>query len=324
MDETDLRLCQILIVNSRLPHRELAERLGLSVQAVHRRIQSLVGEGVIRAFTARISASHLNAVQAYLFGMPEKTSFRQVIERLEENDCTETAIAVSGNNLFLVALLQNVSELECYVEFVKKAVSMPAPGVALEGSTQFPNAPDRPAGAPRAPLSELDLRILRSLHRDSRKAVEDISGELGVSAKTVKRHLDRMVADGAVEFGIDFMPASSSGVLSFVAVNLRPGSDRATVRRELSAEHGPALITITTPSNLPDALMIMAWSATIQKQQQLVDRIGAHPGVAAVRSHLPQEAHVFETWRDRMLVEGGKGRRSAASPGMAIFSTGKR
>jgi len=308
MDETDLHLCQILIVNSRLPHRELAERLGLSVQAVHRRIQSLADEGVIRAFTTRISAGYLNAVQVYVFGTPEITSFKEVIERLAENDSTTTAVATSGNGLFLLVLLRNISELEGYVEFVKNAVSMPAPGVALEGTTQFLNAPARTAGAPRAPLSELDLRILHSLHRDSRKAVEDVAGELGVSAKTVKRHLDRMVSEGAVEFGIDFDASSSSGVVSFIAVNLRPGSDRAAVRRELAAEHGPTLITITAPSNLPDALMVMAWSATIQKQRQLVDRIGAHPAVAAARSHLPQQSHTFETWRDRLLSERGKGR----------------
>jgi len=311
MDDIDLRLCQILIVNSRLPHRELAERLGLSVQAVHRRIQSLVEEGVIRTFTTRISAAYLNAVQAFLFGVPGLTSFKNVVERLEKDDRTAYAIAVSGNNIFIIALLRNVSELECYVEFVKNALSMPAPGVALEGTTQFPNAPDRPSGPAKAPLTELDLRILRSLHHDSRKAVEDVSGELGVSAKTVKRHLDRMVADGAVEFGIDFIPTASPGNLSFLAVVLRPGSDRATVRRELAAAHGPALVAVTTPSNLPEALMIQTWSATIRKQQELVENIGAHPGVASVVSHFPQDAHTFETWRDRMLSGPGRGAKDS-------------
>src|SRR5512136_124150 len=100
MDETDLALCQILIVNSRLPHRELAERLGLSVQAVHRRIQALVEEGVIRAFTTHISASYLNAVQAYIFGTPALTSFKEVVEKLGDNDSTATAVAMSGNSLF--------------------------------------------------------------------------------------------------------------------------------------------------------------------------------------------------------------------------------
>lgn len=303
MDETDLHICQILIVNSRLPHREVADRLGLSVQAVHRRIQAMVEEGVIRAFTARLSIRYLNAVLAYVFGTPGLTSFKEVVARLGENDCTHNAIATSSNGLFIFVLLRNVSELEGYVEFVKRAVSMPAPGVALEGTTQFLNAPAPPAGAGAVRLSGIDYRILRSLHRDARKAVEEVSAELGVSAKTVRRHLDRMTAEGVVEFGIDFEPASSPGVGAFVILDLKPGSDKADVRRRLAADFGSSLFTITTTSNIPDSISMMSWSPTNLKHRELVDRIGAYPAAAGVRSYLTQEGHAFETWRDRLLDE---------------------
>jgi DNA-binding Lrp family transcriptional regulator len=307
MDETDLRLCQALIVNSRLPYREMAERLGLSVQAVHRRIQSLVDDGVIRAFTARLSVRYLNAMVAYVYGTPGLTSFKEVVARLGENDSTHNAIATSSNGLFIFVLLRNVSELEGYVEFVKRAVSMPAPGVALEGTTQFLNAPVPSASGGAVRLSGIDYRILRSLHRDSRKAVEEVSAELGVSAKTVRRHLERMVAEGVVEFGIDFEPASSPGVGAFVILDLKPGSDKVAVRRELAAQFGSSLFTITTISNIPDSLSMMSWSPTNLKHRELVDRIGAHAAAASVRSYLTQEGHAFETWRDGLLDERASG-----------------
>jgi DNA-binding Lrp family transcriptional regulator len=50
MDEVDIRLCGLLMVNSRTPYRELAEALGLSLQAVHRRIQVMQEVGVIVGF----------------------------------------------------------------------------------------------------------------------------------------------------------------------------------------------------------------------------------------------------------------------------------
>jgi len=291
----------MLIVNSRLPYREIAERLGLSVQAVHRRVQSLVDEGVIRAFTSRLSVGYLNAVQAYVFGTPGLTSFAKVIERLSGNDRTEYAIATSGNGLFIVVLLRNISELEGYVEFVEHEISMPTPGVALEGTTQFLNAPDRPSGKRDIELGGIDYRIIHSLHMDSRKAVEDISAELNVSAKTVRRHLDRMLAGGVIEFGIDFEPSSSPGVGAFINMDLKPGSHKTEVRRELASQMGDSLLTITSCSNLPDCLMIMSWSATNHKHRQLVEKISALPAAGEVRSHLVQEGHTFETWRDTML-----------------------
>jgi DNA-binding Lrp family transcriptional regulator len=53
MDKADVILCQLLLMNSRLSYRRLADMLNLSVAAVHSRIQSLIDAGVIRKFTAR-------------------------------------------------------------------------------------------------------------------------------------------------------------------------------------------------------------------------------------------------------------------------------
>jgi DNA-binding Lrp family transcriptional regulator len=41
MDATDLVLSKLLLSNSRLSYRELADRLGFSVNTVHQRVQAL-------------------------------------------------------------------------------------------------------------------------------------------------------------------------------------------------------------------------------------------------------------------------------------------
>jgi DNA-binding Lrp family transcriptional regulator len=61
LDKTDVILCQLLLANSRLSYRELAEKLDLSVTAIHNRIQSLVEMGIIRKFTAKPSIYAQNA-----------------------------------------------------------------------------------------------------------------------------------------------------------------------------------------------------------------------------------------------------------------------
>ncbi len=43
----------MLMGHSRRSHRELAEKLNLSVTAVHNRIQALIDADIIRKFTAR-------------------------------------------------------------------------------------------------------------------------------------------------------------------------------------------------------------------------------------------------------------------------------
>ena len=62
MDRTDVSLCLFLMTNSRAPYHELAARLGLSINAVHKRIGALVNQGVIKAFSAHPSLASLGAV----------------------------------------------------------------------------------------------------------------------------------------------------------------------------------------------------------------------------------------------------------------------
>ncbi len=57
MDNIDVVLIQLLLANSRRSYGELAGQLGLSVNAVHKRIQALIEAGIIRKFTAKVSAS---------------------------------------------------------------------------------------------------------------------------------------------------------------------------------------------------------------------------------------------------------------------------
>jgi DNA-binding Lrp family transcriptional regulator len=74
MDKTDVILSMLLLANSRTPYRELADKLNLSANAVHKRIQSLIDVGVIRKFTAKISLPALQAVVVILCGKSEAES----------------------------------------------------------------------------------------------------------------------------------------------------------------------------------------------------------------------------------------------------------
>jgi len=86
MDETDRWLMLLLAENTRIPYRELADKLGVSVQAVHRRIQLLTKAGVLRGFTAGISIRYLNAVPVIVFGRSNALSTEDTVKKLSPNE----------------------------------------------------------------------------------------------------------------------------------------------------------------------------------------------------------------------------------------------
>ncbi len=55
MDELDVRLCGLLNLNSCAPYRELADKLGLGLQAVHRPISPHEVNGAIGSTVGRFT-----------------------------------------------------------------------------------------------------------------------------------------------------------------------------------------------------------------------------------------------------------------------------
>jgi DNA-binding Lrp family transcriptional regulator len=61
MDKTDMSLIMLLAANSRLSYAKLAEKLGLSVNAVHKRIQLLIetSTGLSKAAANSYASAHI-------------------------------------------------------------------------------------------------------------------------------------------------------------------------------------------------------------------------------------------------------------------------
>ena len=74
-------------------------------------------------------------------------------------------------------------------------------------------------------LCDLDYKIIRSLKEDSRKATSVVAEEIGVSTKTVRRRLNRMIKNFLIVFSIDWYPDASNDIISAFHVQLKPDAD---------------------------------------------------------------------------------------------------
>ena len=304
MDDNDLRLFQLFFADSRQSYRGLAEKLGLTVQAVHRRIKALEDEGILVGFTAHLSVPHLGAVPVYMSGRSQATSLDAVLESLRGDDSVEAVITSGGNMLFLRSILRGISDLEPHIEFVRKAGMLADPlPIGIEGVVQIG---DRAVSRPpkrTLELSTLDYRIVNELHKDSRASVVVVAKELGVSAKTVARRLDRMLAENVIEFRAIGQLGAMQGSVGMLLIALRPGVDKAQFRKDLKDAFGLSMIEIVTLTNLTDKLFCMAWATTNAGLGELVDRVTKHGSVAGVSSHVIYKEYHFDTWRDKLVAE---------------------
>ena len=218
-----MSLIMQLSANSRLSYAELAEKLDLSVNAVHKRIQLLIETGVIRKFTAKVSLFSATAIVVFVSGTSQLGSFQELPTKLKEHDSIYWLAEGGGKFLYIGAYLRTLSELSDLLEFVKKEAGLPEPTVGIMASAPIQVTPNlKPIDLT---LCDLDYKIIRSLKDDSRKAVSDVAIEVGVSAKTVRRRLMRMTKNNLIELGLEWYPDKSNDIITLLDLHLKPDTD---------------------------------------------------------------------------------------------------
>jgi DNA-binding Lrp family transcriptional regulator len=295
VDKADVILCQMLLTNSRLSYRELAEKLNLSVTAVHNRIQILIDMGIIRRFTARPSILAQNAIHILLIGNTKADNIRELSPKLQKHGSIYWLAVGGGNVLYIGAYLKDIGELEELVSFVKENAQLPELTV---GITRSPIPPNLKSLNFETNLCELDYKIIKSLKNDSRKPIAEVAEEISVSTKTVRHRLDRMTKNFLIELSIDWFPDASNDIISAFHVHLKDGADKNTTNLIMGKNY-PNTLFYWGFSNLPNMFLFMTWSPTSRDVKDLREKIEQQDGVRSVAPNIIFTGYVFETWRDK-------------------------
>lgn len=291
MDEIDLRIIQELIANARVTYRELADRLGLSVNSVHKRVQALAELGVIKEFTVHLSQAALPHIFVRVCGTSPTARMDDTVERLGKNPNT-AMVAVSGSNgLHVLGVLDSLSELGEFVKFVAREAQICDPTVRL---LDLPKS----RATPESSLTHLDYRIIASLLHDSRKQAVDIGAELGVSAKTVKRHLERMEENELIYYRAVFDHASLGGIFTLLDLYLKDEEDTREAVALIRKKYSASLLEIRTFSTIPNNVTIDVWTRTMTDLKTLHHSLLDEGIFEKVIPIFVYGVYHFDTWRD--------------------------
>jgi Lrp/AsnC family transcriptional regulator, regulator for asnA, asnC and gidA len=296
MDKTDIILCQLLLSNSRLSYRELAEKLNLSVTAIHSRIQSLIEMDIIRKFTTRISIFAKKAIPILIIGSSKTNSIKNVKQKIELHNRIYWLAVGGGNVLIIGAYLENISEMEGVVRFVKENAEMPDPTV---GITVSPIPIIKQNVNSEIGFCELDYKIVRSMKDDSRKAVSAVAEELGVSTKTVRRRLSRMIKNFLVEFSIDWYPDASNDIISIFDVQFKNDANPNSANLILQ-KYYPNTLFYWGLSNIPNNYIFMVWTPTSKELKTIRENLEQEPTINTVVANIIYTGYIFKSWRDEI------------------------
>jgi DNA-binding Lrp family transcriptional regulator len=294
MDKTDMSLILFLLQNSRASYSELADKLGLSVNAVHKRIQQLIESDVIHKFIARVSLMASQSLTVYIFGASKLESLKDLPEKLATNESIYWLALSSANYVYTAAYIRNISELEPLISFVKKEAAISEPTI---GIMQPPPSSLKPADLA---LCALDYKIINTLKDNSRTNVADVATDLGVSSKTVRRRLDRMIKNGLIELTLEWYPDKSDDILTLIETKLKTDQNRYTFANQIQKRHAEHILFYWTFANLPNTVTFVVWTNSMSELDKVHDGLEKEPPVTSAVPYVLRIGYIFKTWRDQL------------------------
>jgi DNA-binding Lrp family transcriptional regulator len=298
MDKTDMSLIMLLSENSRLSYAELAEKLNLSVNAVHKRIQLLIETGVICKFTAKVSLFAAKAIVVFLSGISQLGSFQDLPDKLKAQGSINWLAIGSGKFLYMGAYLKSLNDLEPLVSYVKKEADIPEPTIGI--MSVVPVTPQQALKLPETSLCELDYRIIRSLKDNARKAISDVADEMGVSAKTIRRRLSLMTKNSLIELSIEWYPDKSNDIMTLIDLHLKPQANISEAYSILK-KYAPNTLFYFSYVNIPNTATFTVWTNSMIELQNIREKLEKEENVASVTPNILLIGYIFNTWRDQLI-----------------------
>ena len=285
MDEIDLHIAKILLKNCRTTYRLIAEELNLSLNAIYKRVQNLIDLGIIRAFTARPSLIALNGIEVLIYGKTIGKDTTLISQELGLNNNTYFVGVAGGNLLYIGGFLKNISELhECII-------SMSTIGKLENTLTLIKKYPYR---INPEKLIDLDYKILENISTDGRKTIKDIGDEIKISAKTVQKHINKMIEYDLVDFSINFAPQI---LTSQFHIYLERESDYNEELKRIEKKYENNILYLQQYSNIPNLIMMTALTKTNNEAAELYRQL-QNEGFKELSHDIFYKGFFFKTWRD--------------------------
>ena len=143
LEPLDRAIVRELAANGRCSFTDLAERVGLSVSAVHQRVRRLEQRGVIRGYTARLDGEQIGLpLTAFISIRPiDPSQPDDSPARLEEIPEIESCWSVAGDESYILKVrLARPSDLEELLARIRAAANV-STRTTIVLSTYYENRP---------------------------------------------------------------------------------------------------------------------------------------------------------------------------------------
>lgn len=256
---------------------EMAGRLGVSQATIRERMKKMRASGMLRLFPIQANPELLGlSMGAALIDFPAPASKEDLLRKVALVDGVLLMVLHVGPSLGIIYYYEDEAARRKKVELISRICSATA-----SVSTRIPY--------PKCitSLSRLDWEIIRAMQRDRSVPAQHVSKELGISEKTLKRHVKRLIEGWAIStlISTDVDPlrgtVTANLIVYYSSPDLRQAAD-SVLLKELDEY-------LFFPGLWSDYSAYSLFLPSIPEANRILDRTRRTPGVAGARIELVEE-----------------------------------
>jgi DNA-binding Lrp family transcriptional regulator len=290
----------------------IARVTGASVNTVKDRIARMTQSGVIAGYDAVPNLDHLGLRgEAYHFRFASDQAKDAALPRLLELEGLLEFHDFLGRGACADFAFGDDAEMQGKLDALRQG----------SGDAQPRHFYSREMPRVERALTPLDWRILQALRADPRALPAALAAKVGVSARTVKRHLEQMAAEGSVFLVPILDPSKADGLFLFeLLVYLREGSGprpMAALRSAFHDEHVYAYVPASAELGHFDLLLFARTTADVEALRRRAEQVD---GVLRAEAWLFRAFMGFPKWIDAAIARAAApapASRGRSGPGAA-------
>ena len=281
----------------------IAKRLGVGQERVADRILRLEKAGIIAGYEIYPNLRHLGLESSwYYYQFGDDDAADRAMGKLTAMEGVSACCAFLGGVICLGLYHRSPLDHQRKLRLL----------TALAADAPFQKLYDLDMPAVHRPLSPLDWRVIRALRGNGMRPLPEVAKALGVSVKTVRRHVDRLGKEGSFFVIPEVDPSQVEGLLVFLlAFRFDADAGARSVRDVERALEGHFVSRDVTVSQDFGTCALLVYANSMAESEALRRRGASIPGVAKVNAFLVRDAAGDYAWLDEVLDERAKAARPA-------------
>lgn len=273
----------------------LARRLGVAVDTVKTRVGRMRDAGLIAGYRAIPNLAHLGvAGEAYFFRAGEGAAKGRAVDGVASEKGVLEVHDMLGAGVCVEVAHRDADERDAGLARLR----------ALMGGAASTPFYDLVVPRVQRRLTTLDWRIVRALRADATQGAAEIAQAEGLSPRTVKRHLDRLEAEGSVLAAPVLDLAKAEGLILFELLTfLAPDAPADTPARLMKRFEPRLLHAFPTKTASLGQFDLVLCASSVAEVEAARREAGEVEGVARAETWLFQRVLDASGWIDDAIEE---------------------